>query len=304
MKKIIKDYFTFSKTDRIAVIILVLFMAACIWLPKLFSVKKSTATVNTETIEKINALTAERNSNEKRNYSYNNNSYNTAATAITKPVLFLFDPNTLDEAGWIKLGIPPRTAKTIRNYVSKGGKFKQPNDIRKIWGLSQQDADRIIPYIRIPENSFTSGYTPNNNSYNKETPKPTVVNINTATPQQLKLLPGIGYALPYKIVNYREKLGGFLRIDQVKETYGMTDSVFTAIQPYLQFQPTVIRKININTATDFDLGGHPYIDKAVAKAIVIYRSKYGDYKQVEDIKKIVFITQDLFNKIAPYLTVE
>lgn len=304
MKKIIKDYFTFSKTDRIAVIMLLLLIGVCLWLPKLFSVKKSTAQIDVQTAEKINTLTAERNNNEKRTYGYNNNSYNTNATALAKPVLFLFNPNTLDEEGWIKLGIPPRTAKTIRNYVSKGGKFKQPNDIRKIWGLRHEDADRIISYIRIPDNSITSAITTNTTNYTKELPKPTVVNINTATPQQLKLLPGLEYPLPYKIVSYREKLGGFLRIDQVKETYGITDSIFTAIQPYLQIQSTAIRKININTASDFDLGGHPYIDKAVAKAIVIYRSKHGDYKQIEDIKKIVFITQDLFNKIAPYLAVE
>lgn len=302
MKKIIKDYFTFSKTDRIAVIILLLLMAVFLWLPNFFSVKKSTASVDIDTAEKINALTAERNNNEKRTYSNNNNSYNT--TAIAKPVLFIFDPNTLDEAGWIKIGISTRTAKTIRNYVSKGGKFKEPNDIRKIWGLRSEDADRIIPYIRIPENRITSANTTNTTNYTKESPKPTVVNINTATPQQLKLLPGLEYPLPYKIVSYREKLGGFLRVDQVKETYGITDSIFNAIQPYLQIQPTAIRKININTASDFDLGGHPYIDKAVAKAIVIYRSKHGNYKQVEDIKKIVFITQDLFNKIAPYLAIE
>jgi competence ComEA-like helix-hairpin-helix protein len=117
-------------------------------------------------------------------------------------------------------------------------------------------------------------------------------------------LPNIGTSLPYKIVNYREKLGGFISVQQIKETYGMVDSIYNTILPYLQIKTIELRKININTATDYDLSVHPYIDKSIAKAIVIYRTKYGGYSTVADIKKIVFITNEVFNKIAPYLSVE
>jgi competence protein ComEA len=306
MNKIFKDYFTFSKNDRIAIVILIIIMLIFLWLPNFFSVEKSTVKADTKIVEQIETLNTERQ-NTYINSSNNNTNYTTSYTnsdALAKGVLFSFDPNTLSEEGWLKLGIREKTVKTILNYRSKGGKFKQPEDIRKIWGLRKDEADRIIPYIKIADNGVASSSNSYTNKYTPTPAKPAIVDVNTATPQQFKLLPGLEYPLPYKIVSYREKLGGFLTVQQVKETYGMTDSIFTAILPYLQIQSTAIRKININTASDFDLGGHPYIDKAVAKAIVIYRSKHGAYKQVSDVKKIVFISEEVFNKIAPYLAVE
>jgi len=52
------------------------------------------------------------------------------------------------------------------------------------------------------------------------------------------------------------------------------------------------------------LSSHPYIERNVAKAIVLYRIQHGNYQTVSDIKKIVFIKEVLFQKIAPYLTTE
>jgi DNA uptake protein ComE-like DNA-binding protein len=305
MNQFIKDYFTFSRKDRIAIAILLIVVVVFLFLPKLFSVRQVATKADPLIIQQLEAITTEKKSIENNTYNRNANTDNySESNATTKGVLFTFDPNTLSEEGWLKLGIREKTVKTILNYHSKGGKFKQPEDIRKIWGLRKDEADRIIPYIKIADNGVASTSNSYNNKYTPTPAKPTIVDVNSATPQQFKLLPGLEYPLPYKIVSYREKLGGFLTVQQVKETYGMTDSIFTAILPYLQIQSTAIRKININTASDFDLGGHPYIDKAVAKAIVIYRSKHGAYKQVSDVKKILFITEQVFNKMAPYLSVE
>jgi competence ComEA-like helix-hairpin-helix protein len=109
--------------------------------------------------------------------------------------------------------------------------------------------------------------------------------------------------LCYKIINYRNKLGGFINVEQVKETYGISDSVFNSIQKYLVIQNININKININTAPDFVLGAHPYIGRNVGKAIVIYREQHGNYATIDDVKKIVFITNAMFEKMAPYITV-
>ena len=131
-----------------------------------------------------------------------------------------------------------------------------------------------------------------------------LLNANTASSYDLKKLPGIGNSLPYKIVNFREKLGGFLNMQQVKETYGMTDSIFQSILPLVHVLPITIKKLNINTASDFELNAHPYIDKRLSKAITIYRSQHGNYKSVNELKNIVFITDEVLQKITPYLTTD
>jgi DNA uptake protein ComE-like DNA-binding protein len=233
-----------------------------------------------------------------KNYSKNN--YKNPNYTITP---FNFDPNTLDENGWNKLGLPEKTIKTILNYLGKGGKFKSAEDIRKIWGLKKEDADVLIPYISIAakptDNKFNNVYAGKN--YAKSAPS--VIDINTATVDDFKRLPAVGNTA-YKILKFREKLGGFININQVKETYGLTDSVYQAMLPYLSLTSTNIQKININTASDFDLGKHPYISSDIAKAIAIYRKQHGNFSKIEDVRKIVFINQAMYQKIAPYITVE
>ena len=307
MKKIFKDYFTFSKRDRIAVIIILFIIGVFAILPYFFSVKKKKTLVDEKLQQQITQLQQNKpKSNYNKQDAEDNNwqpyapQSNNNNEAYTKGEVFEFNPNTLDANGWKRLGIREKTINTIFNYLNKGGKFRTPEDIRKIWGLRKEDADRIIPYAKI-EGEKSNNYYKNN--YSKVTTPPSLLDANTATAQDLKNLPGIGSSLPYKIINFREKLGGFLNMVQIKETYGMTDSVFQSILPYLHVLPTEIKKLNINTASEYDLNAHPYIDKTVAKAITIYRSQHGGYVSVNDVKKIVFITQEVFNKIAPYLSV-
>jgi len=305
MKKIMADYFSFSKKERIAVLIVLVLAGGFIALPYFFGVKKNARPTDEKLQQQISALQSNKPkaSNSSKDEDNNWQHYQPSNNATVKAELFQFDPNTLDEAGWVRLGIREKTARTIINYRSKGGKFKTPEDIRKIWGLRKEEADRIIPYATVSpsNNSYNyAGYQKNNTAASK----PVLLDANIATPEQLRTLPGIGYALPYKIVKYREKLGGFLNMQQVKETYGMNDSIFAAILPFLHVLPIEIKKININAATDFELGGHPYIDRTIAKAITIYRTQHGGYKSVDEVKKIVFITDEVYNKISPYLEVK
>ena len=220
----------------------------------------------------------------------------------TKFELFTFDPNTLDAAGWKRLGLRDKTINTIFNYRNKGGKFRKPEDISKIWGLKLQEAERIIPYARIdaPQNNYGKSSFGNAPSAKVIT----IVDINSATPEEMRNIPGMENGLQYRIAKFREKLGGFISIEQVKETYGITDSAFAAMLPFLKLNNANVLKLNVNTASDMELNAHPYITRPVAKAIALYRIQHGNYQTVADIKKIAFIKEDVFQKIAPYLTVE
>ena len=295
MKKLLKEYFTFSKKERAAVFILLLIIITAVILPYFLKIKTNKVVVDKALADTIAALQSRKE--KDKTFVSNNKKDSTNVTMLTA-TLFYFDPNTLDAEGWRKLGLRERTIQTILNYTSKGGRFRNPEDIRKIWGLSKDEADRIIPYIRIEQKNNT--YTNNKNSSNKET----LFDVNTATVWQLKQIPTMGTSLPYRIVKYRERLGGFIAIHQVKEVYGMEDSLYNSILHYLTFKHTKIKQINLNTASESELSAHPYIDKSIAKAIVEQRSKNGAYKKVDELKtKIFFLTDFDFNRIAPYVTV-
>ena len=112
-----------------------------------------------------------------------------------------------------------------------------------------------------------------------------VIDINTADTSAFISLPGIGSKLAARIVNFRDKLGGFYSIDQVGETFGLPDSTFQKIKQYLKLENTSIKKININTATVDELKAHPYIKYSVANPIIAYRNEHGPFFKSGRYKK-------------------
>jgi DNA uptake protein ComE-like DNA-binding protein len=303
MKQLLKDYFSFSKKETLAAGILVVLIGGFIALPYVYKSKSSKPVVDKNLQDQVAKLQQLTTASDSVDDGFTR-SFQPANTVIeTKFALFEFDPNTLDAAGWKRLGLRDKTINTIFNYRNKGGKFRKPEDISKIWGLRPMEAERIIPYARInlPQSNYAkSTYT----SYEPSKKLMVIIDINTASANDMRNIPGMENGLQYRIAKFREKLGGFISLEQVKETYGMSDSAFTAMQPYIKFVPTTVVKLNINTASDIELNAHPYITKPVAKAIALYRTQHGNYQTVAEIKKIAFIKDELFQKIAPYLTVE
>ncbi|HET9826396.1 MAG TPA: helix-hairpin-helix domain-containing protein, partial [Chitinophagaceae bacterium] len=135
-------------------------------------------------------------------------------------------------------------------------------------------------------------------------PKNSLVEINAADTTAFIALPGVGGKLASRIINFRDKLGGFYSVNQVGETYGLPDSTFAKIKPLLKLEDPSVKKFNINTATKDDLKSHPYFRWSLANAIVEYRNQHGNFSSVEDLKKIAVITEEIFRKIKPYCTAE
>ncbi|MCM3768838.1 helix-hairpin-helix domain-containing protein, partial [Neobacillus niacini] len=136
-----------------------------------------------------------------------------------KGTLFYFDPNTLEAEGWKKLGLRDKTVATILNFRNKGGKFRQPEDIKKIWGLFPDEAERLVPYVRITATSDELSANKYSNDFSEgkkyETRKTySTVDINNSDSSSWIALPGIGSKLSQRIINFRNKLGGFYAVNQ------------------------------------------------------------------------------------------
>jgi competence protein ComEA len=247
----------------------------------------------------------ENNDGEERSYTA---SYKTFEKEDFSLSLFYFDPNTLGIPGWQKLGVKEKTATGIRHYIEKGGRFRQPEDINKIWGLSTAMKERLLPYIKISSDNTTTNFVKSNypayekKEYQKKVPR--TVDVNTGDTSAFIDLPGIGSKLAARIINFREKLGGFYSVQQVSETFGLPDSTFQKIRPFLQLSAGEIKKININTVTLEELKLHPYIRWQLANVIIQYRNQHGSFSSVDDLKKIMIIKEDIFSKISPYCKVE
>lgn len=315
MKKFLKEYFSFSRKERTGIIVLLLLILITIVLPHLLPdppVQADKASLErlkrqlgqpATTVDSAGGIAYHSRSNKRVEES-----------ASGQGVLFAFDPNTLPPDGWKRLGIRDRTALTIQRYLAKGGRFRQPDDLHKIYGLRKEEADRLVPFVRIsgaPEASIKSqpaDITPDSPpawKYKRDNAnKPTVIDINVADTTAFIALRGIGSKLAKRIIHFREKLGGFHSVEQVGETYGLPDSTFQQIREWLRCAAPALRTINLNTADADLLQQHPYISWPEANAIVQYRLQHGAYASVDQLLQINIISPVLLDKIKPYLAVK
>ena len=308
-KQFVKDYLRFTKKDRIGILCVVGLAGIVFLLPRLFAKESKELTLIEDNIFANAIDTLQGRSKYPEQYRAENNTgyqyESSQSNNFTKGKLFEFDPNTLTAAGWQSLGLNERTTKTIINYKTKGGKFYKGEDLKKIWGMPEGFYDRVQDYIRITsieKKNFRPDYP--KPVYEKKERNIIAVNVNTDDTTAFIALPGIGSKLAFRITNFRDKLGGFYSVEQIKETYGLADSTFQKIKLYLNVDADAVKKININTATKDELKTHPYIKWNLANAIVEYRNQHGSYKNLQELKNIVLIDEATFGKIVPYLIIE
>ena len=314
-KTFTREYLTFTRKERIGLIVIVILIIG-IWIfPKLVdSAKSKSVIIDTSWINAAKKLqrTPENSENSSRTKDENIDDLVYDKTANehfsgTKNELFYFDPNNLSSDGWKKLGIHEKTIATIQKYLNKGGHFYKPEDLKRIYGLHPDEYTSLEPYVRIEMTSNNQSQNiiktelKKDQSSNNNT-KYHVIEINVADTSAFIELPGIGNKLAVRIVNFRDRLGGFYSIDQIGETYGLPDSTFQRIKPFLKLENISIKKINVNTATKDEMKTHPYIKWNLANAIVEYRNQHGNFSTLDDLKQISLITDDIFNKIKIYLT--
>ncbi len=313
----IKEYFSFSRKERTGIFVLLTLIVIIFILPYFFSSPKvSSDRKQFEQFKnEIAQLKLQKDSvhDYAKNYEqdddvheeYHKPSHINSNNAAT---LFYFDPNTATSDEWKKLGLQDRIIRTLNHYISKGGKFRKADDLKKIYGLSEEEYNRLFPYIRIKnadsvalkEKTTTHFFT--NPSFSKK--NYSSVDINTADTSAFIALPGIGSKLANRIISFREKLGGFYSADQVAEIYGLPDSTFSKIKSYLVVNNFSVKKIDINIADVNLLKQHPYIKWNLANVIVQYRQQHGNFKTLDELQNIALITPEIYKKISPYLEIK
>jgi len=322
-KQLLREYLSFTKKERTGIFILLALIILCLLAPFLYPYFIHHKTYDHSQFDKeISQLKMRQTDSTtgKKYYSNNfdennyNNYYEPSEKNYytrSKGEVFYFDPNTATASDWKRLGIRDKTVETIQKYLSKGGHFYKSGDIAKIWGLHKDDVDRLLPYVRIENNKKEyANHEPSNfkninspDNYREKKFAPQIIDINISDTSAFNSLPGIGSKLAQRIIAFREKLGGFYSVEQVKETYGLPDSTFIKIKTKLILTSPGVKQININIATVDEMKSHPYIRYNLANAFIQYRTQHGNFSSVTDIKKIMIISEEIFNKVSPYLTV-
>ena len=127
------------------------------------------------------------------------------------------------------------------------------------------------------------------------------VELNRADTSDIMRIPGFGSKRAQKIVEYRNKLGGFYDLSQLKEIYILQNISTEYVAKYFTANRQLIRKININQCDYKTLIAHPYFDSYLTKTILNYRQKNGSIRDMDHLREITHIYAELEEKLVWYV---
>ena len=127
------------------------------------------------------------------------------------------------------------------------------------------------------------------------------IDLNSCDTNDLVTVPQFGSKRAAKLVEYRDKLGGFHSLSQLQEVYVMQSIDTVKLKDYLYINKQKIRKLNINIATYQELVSHPYIDGYLTKLIIRHREQNGPIHDLDELQRITHAYPELIEKLKPYV---
>lgn len=287
-----KSHFTFSKEQRsgIFLLLLLVLVAQAIY----FFVDFSSENTHLDS-HKLKQLQAEVDSLKH------------VELEARKPKIYPFNPNYISDYKGYSLGMTNEEIDRLLKFREKEQWVNSAKEFQEVTKISDSLLAVISPYFKFPD--WVNNPRPNhsNYSFNNSTPKTYAQkqDLNTASVAQLQKVNGIGEKLSVRIVNYRNKLGGFISDIQLKEVYGLSPEVIERVQNEFTVKtPKAFKTLNINTATRDELVTIQYIDYEIAHNIIEQRTLREGFKTLDELTKVKDFPVNKFEIIKLYLTLE
>lgn len=225
---------------------------------------------------------------------------------------FPFDPNHADSITFLRLGLRPWQAHNALQFRRKGGVWRNAEHFSKLYGLNEEDFRRLAPYIRIDSVAVKSKNRAQSNGNEAElndvndvprqpkyAPGSVQIDLNNCDTTELQRIPKIGSYRARLIVQYREQLGGFTNIAQLREIQGLPQGIET----WFSVDASATTKtLNANEASFQSLVRHPYLSYEQVREIMNYRTRFGRLSSLDDLRLSPHFTSDDLQRLKPYLT--
>ena len=321
LKKFLQEYFTFTRSERNGLIILLSLLLLLIAARAIIPILLPEEVTGFEAFEDELALfesslqiREEAEVSEPDGSSFN---------------AFFFDPNEAGEADLAALGLDRFVISNIIKYREKGGRFLSPGDLKKIYGLEEEEFLNLEPFVRIKPVSNDDEIRPEeagfdsagiiirtlseengsalrsvHNEANRFKSFLSIIHLNQADSIQLIGLPGIGPVLSGRIIRYRELLGGYYNKEQLLEVYQLTPERFERISDLVCVDTQNVNLIDVNHIMLESIPYHPYINEYQFRAIIKFRDLNGGLERIEDIAENRLLPAEVYDKARPYLVIE
>ncbi|WP_048826113.1 ComEA family DNA-binding protein [Hymenobacter sp. DG25B] len=324
LKRAIRRYFGFSRAETNGFLFLLALMALWLALPYLLqpALSEYDATADQQELNQVAAKLAANREPRFRKTWPQRPRY--ARPSVAHVALVPFNPNTLTAPDWEARGVPGFVATRLVRYREAVGGFKAKSQIQKAYGLEPAVYARLAPYIQLPDQEppRTKTAWPSRPDYPAWKDKPGSANgglpaatryarkprnlapfdLNAADTTQLQQIRGVGRRLAARVVAYRERLGGFVREEQLAEIFNLAPDLVDSLRKYTFVKEGYTpASLNINQADLAALRDHPYVGLRLGRVLIAYREQHGPFRQADDLRPIRVLDAATLEKLRPYL---
>ena len=220
---------------------------------------------------------------------------------------FVFDPNCADSTQLLRLGLPSWMVRNIYKYRAAGGVYRTKEDFAQTYGLTTKQYRELAPYIQISDDYQLASTQVHrqqpaferDTTYHRQEKltQGETIDLNAGDTAVYKKVPGIGSYYARKINDYKNRLGGFVSIDQLDEIANLPQDVKT----YFSIGTSEPLRLKINKLTADELRRHPYINYAQARAITDYRRLHGKIHSLQDLGLLDAFSPAAIRRLEPYI---
>lgn len=282
-KKIIQDYFTFSRKERNGVIVL-LFLILLVGVSNHFLFLF-------EADDELDAFQF-----EKDIFVFDD----------VERTLFEFDPNSIDSLALDSLDLPVKIKSNILKYRAKGGRFFSSNDFRRLYGMNDSLFELVSQYITIEQRkAFVEERQTKANSTSYF-----FFNPDTCTEKDwLKM--GLSQKQAQRLLSFRDALGGsFQSKEQFAKIYGVSKEKMDSLLAYIKITEASIDSgyldevIELNSADSLSLQKLPGIGTTLSKRILRYRKLLGGFSCSEQLLEVYGLHPEVYSGLADRLEID
>ena len=225
-----------------------------------------------------------------------------------------FDPNKADSSTLVHLGLKPWQASNMLKYRAKGGRYRKTEDLKRLYGMTDSMYLALLPYVVIDTLAIdrwrdsvrmAADSVPRYVSHKRDT----ILNLRTADTTELKMIKGIGSYRAKQIIRYREQLGGFVSVEQLREVKALQpllkDSLSTdSLLSHFFIDSVRVVPLKVNSMRVEQLQRHPYLSFEQARAIYELRRRKIHLKHLDQLRTLDCLTEQDIQRLRPYLSFE
>lgn len=191
------------------------------------------------------------------------------------------DLNTASKSALESVGFSSKVAHNIVAYREKAGPYYRKEHLYKIYDIDSQRLEQLMPLLIIDDSRLP------------------LIDMNSASAEDLKKVPGIGPYYSERIIEFRQKLGGFLAKEQLAESADLPRTTLLELFARSEVSSHPIEKIEVNSADVKTLARHPYISWSLARRIVNYRKHHFPLQSLEGM---IGLDKETLDRLRPYLS--